>query len=353
MVVDDSLVIRGLITRILKEAAAVDVIASVSDGQKAVDRARRGDVDVVILDIEMPVLDGLGALPQLLALDRDLVVIMASTLTMRNADVSLKALRAGATDYVPKPSTTTGIYSAVEFRTELLSKVIALGGKRLEARGITLAQDIQPVRAQAKFALKPFFGDVPLRALAVGSSTGGPRALEAFFQAVPPTINIPVVITQHMPPTFTRLLAEQLSRDTGWVVQEAVDGDEMLPGRALLAPGDFHMRAVRDGVAVRVKLDQREKENFCRPSVDPMLSSLIPIYGSHIAAVILTGMGQDGLKGAQLLAASGGTVLAQDEDSSVVWGMPGAVAMAGLCSAVMPIADLARLVTDMANGKTP
>ncbi len=206
---------------------------------------------------------------------------------------------------------------------------------------------------QTKFALRPYYGDLPPRVLAIGSSTGGPRALDALLRLIPRTINIPVVITQHMPPTFTGLLADQLGRDTGWAVSEAVDGDEMVPGRALLAPGDFHMRAVRDGVTVRVKLDQREKENFCRPAVDPMLASLIPIYGSHIAVVILTGMGHDGRKGAQLVTASGGTVLAQDETSSVVWGMPGAVATAGLCSAVAPIPDIARAITEMAKGKTP
>jgi len=352
MVVDDSLVIRGLITRILKESSLIDVVASVSDGQKAVDRAKRGDIDVVILDIEMPVLDGISALPRLLENDRDLVVIMASTLTTRNAEVSLKALRAGATDYVPKPTTASEIYSAADFRTDLLSKVTALGGKRLKKRGVVLPADTGRASSSAKVTLRSY-GDIPPRILAIGSSTGGPRALDAFLRRVPSTINIPVVVTQHMPPTFTGLLAEQLNRDSGWPVAEAADGDLVLPGRVLIAPGDFHMRLVRDGMAVRVSMDQREKENFCRPAVDPMLRSLVPIYGAHIAAVILTGMGHDGLKGCQPVVASGGTVLAQDEASSVVWGMPGAVAAAGLCSNVAPIDELARVVVEMTKGRIP
>ena len=322
MVVDDSLVIRGLITRLLKESPIVDVIASVSDGQKAVERVRRGDIDVAILDIEMPVLDGISALPRMLEIDPKLVVIMASTLTTRNADVSLKALRAGAADYVPKPTTASDIYSAADFRAELTAKVIALGTKRLKARGVTITADSHRAPPPVKCALRPYYGDLP-HILAIGSSTGGPRALDAFLRRISPTTNLPVVITQHMPPTFTGLLAEQLGRDTGWPVTEAVDGDAILPGRVLLAPGDLHMRAVRDGMTIRVKLDRREKENFCRPAVDPMLASLIPIYGAHIVTVILTGMGHDGLKGSQLVAANGGTILAQDEASSVVWGMPG------------------------------
>ncbi len=177
--------------------------------------------------------------------------------------------------------------------------------------------------------------------------------MDALLRLLPHSLNLPIVITQDMPPTFTGLLAEQLTRDTGWQVREAVDGDEILPGQVLLAPGDFHMRAQRDGMTVNVKLDQREKENFCRPAVDPMLRSLVPIYDAQVLAVILTGMGYDGLKGCENVAAYGGTVIAQDEASSVVWGMPGAVTTAGLCSAVRPIEELARLIVQMSKGAMP
>ncbi len=337
LVVDDSLVIRGLIARHLKDAPGISVIGSASDGAKAVDVVSRGGVDVVILDIEMPVMDGLTALPKLLAIDPKLVVIMASTLTTRNADISLKALKLGASDYVPKPTTTSEIYGAQDFRRELIEKITSLGRRRIGSGTFvakTARQSTSPPTLRAPATVRP-------QVLAVASSTGGPRALDEFFGSLGHDIGIPVVVTQHMPPTFTALLAEHLGRETGWLVKEAVAGDVLLGGQVLIAPGDRHL--IFDGKAAR--LDEGPRENFCRPAADPMLRSLVSIYGSRVLSVVLTGMGQDGLLGCQSVIAAGGTVLAQDESSSVVWGMPGAVATHGLCARLAPPKELARAAT--------
>jgi two-component system chemotaxis response regulator CheB len=339
LVVDDSLVIRGLIARHLKDAPGITVVGSASDGAKAVDIVGRGGVDVVILDIEMPVMDGIAALPKLLAIDPKLVVIMASTLTTRNADISLKALKLGAADYVPKPTTTSEIYGAADFRRELIEKITLLGRRRI---GTAKTADLAKRDVARAISLRPPASARP-QVLAVASSTGGPRALDEFFGNLGHDIGIPVVVTQHMPPTFTTLLADHLTRETGWLVKEAQDGDVLLGGQVLVAAGDRHL--VLNGKQVR--LDDGARENFCRPAADPMLRSLIAAYGSRVLSVVLTGMGQDGLLGCQAVIAAGGTVLAQDEASSVVWGMPGAVASHGLCSLLAPPAQLARAVTQL------
>ena len=337
LVVDDSLVIRGLIARHLKDAPGITVIGSASDGAKAVDIVARGGVDVVILDIEMPVMDGLTALPKLLAIDPKLVVIMASTLTTRNADISLKALKLGASDYVPKPTTTSEIYGAQDFRREMIDKVTSLGRRRIGSGALAAKTTTHTPAAPTLRAP----GTTRPHVLAVASSTGGPRALDEFFGHLGHDIGIPVVVTQHMPPTFTTLLAEHLGRETGWLVKEATNGDVLLGGQVLIAPGDRHL--VFDGKVAR--LDDGPRESFCRPAADPMLRSLVANYGGRVLSVVLTGMGQDGLLGSQAVIAAGGTVLAQDETSSVVWGMPGAVANHGLCARLAPPKELARAAT--------
>ena len=179
------------------------------------------------------------------------------------------------------------------------------------------------------------------KVIAIGSSTGGPQALFKLLQGLPKTQKLPIVLTQHMPPTFTRILAEHITRSTGWDCLEVTDGTPVVPGRVHLAPGDHHMRVTGDAAAPILRLDQGPPENFCRPSVDPMLRSVIDVWGGNALAVILTGMGHDGQKGCEALVAAGGTVIAQDEPTSVVWGMPGAVARAGLCTAILPLGDIA------------
>jgi two-component system, chemotaxis family, protein-glutamate methylesterase/glutaminase len=347
MVVDDSLIMRGMIARMIgQEPEISEVVALVGNGQLAVDRAQKGDLDVIILDIEMPIMDGITALPKLLAVDPRIVVIMASTLTTRNAEISLKALAAGAKDYIPKPSAVTPGAGAEEFKRELLEKVRVLGHRYRRSGRLASAGGVA-TQAGAKstaVALRPLSPGRP-QALAIGSSTGGPNALLQLLKAIPHPLRVPTFITQHMPPTFTGMLADNITRDTGHICAEARHGEAVLPGRIFLAPGDYHMTASRSGQQLVVQLNQDAKENFCRPAVDPMLRSLTEAYGRNLLIIMLTGMGQDGLKGSESAVKAGGNVLAQDEASSVVWGMPGAVARAGLCCAVMPVQQLAGQVT--------
>lgn len=354
MVVDDSLVLRGVITKMINEDPTVaTVVASAANGKIAVERAQKKDIDVVILDIEMPVMDGITALPLLLASDPKIVVIMASTLTTRNAEISFKAMAAGAKDYVPKPSSVTPGSGAEEFKRELLEKVKALGRKFRRsgllsfssAPGAT-AGAVAAVPKATAISLRKAVNVVP-QVLAIGSSTGGPHALQHLFKLIPAPLKIPTFITQHMPPTFTGLLAQTLDRETGHRCVEAKDGEVAQAGKVYIAPGDFHMTLVRKGTDVAIKLNQAEKENFCRPAVDPMLRSIAEVYQRNVLVGILTGMGQDGLKGCEVIIKAGGNVAAQDEATSIVWGMPGAVAKAGLCFSVSPITQLAQDLSRM------
>ena len=348
MVVDDSAIIRGLITRMLEANPAITVAASCANGQAAIHELARTEVDLVVLDIEMPVMDGLTALPELLKLKPGLPVVIASTLSQRNAEISLKALSLGAADYVPKPS-GTGLGGSEDFRRELVEKVLALGNRpRRHAPAATAAVEA-PVMATAH-ASRPFAlrqpGAAKPHILAIGSSTGGPPALNTFLALLRPSLRAPIVITQHMPPTFTTILAQQIAKTSGRPCHEAVDGETILPGSIYVAPGSYHMIFERRGATCVARLNQEPPENFCRPAVDPMLRSLVRVFGANVLTVILTGMGADGKKGSQEVVAAGGTVVAQDEASSVVWGMPGAVATAGLCAAVLPLPKLATYVMD-------
>lgn len=353
MVVDDSAVIRGLVSRALESDPELRVVASVGDGQMAINALQRQSIDVIVLDIEMPVMDGLQALPKLIAVDPAVKVIMASTLTARGADISIRALQAGAADYVPKPSSTRELSGADTFKRELTSKVKALGAaarragsrNRLGDRGRppVPAAGVLPTRIRplpAAIVLR----DMPLQArpdiIAIGSSTGGPQALFEVLSHFRGGVSQPILITQHMPATFTTILAEHITRQCGCTCAEGKDGEPVVGGRAYLAPGDYHMTlATRNGTTV-IALNKDPPENFCRPSVDPMVRSIVKIYGRRILAAILTGMGQDGLRGCEQVAAAGGIVIAQDEASSVVWGMPGAVATAGICNAVLPLSEV-------------
>lgn len=347
MVVDDSLILRGLISRMVNEdPAAASVVASAANGQIAVERAKQGDIDVVILDIEMPVMDGLTALPLLLAIDPKLVIIMASTLTTRNAEISFKAMAAGAKDYLPKPSAVTPGAGSADFKRELLEKIRVLGARYRRPSARALAPTMAPAMPATRLVLRPVALSKPL-ALAIGASTGGPNALQQFLKSIPAPLKVPIFITQHMPPTFTALLADNLSRETGHQCAEARDGEPVLPGRVYIAPGDHHMTIVREGAVTVVRLNQDAKEGFCRPAVDPMLRSLTATYQRQLLVVMLTGMGQDGLLGSEGCVKGGANLIAQDEESSVVWGMPGAVARAGICCGVLPLGSLGPRVLEL------
>lgn len=347
MIVDDSAVIRGLLTRALESDPQISIAASVQNGQIAISTLERQKVDVVVLDIEMPVMDGMTALPLIIKTQPGVRVIMASTLTLKNAEISMQALQAGAADYIPKPTSTGEISTAGDFKRELTEKVKALG---LAARGGTQAPVpvqatdsgtvvAKPVSASKPIQLRPMPTMVP-EIIAIGSSTGGPQALFEVMKNLSGKVTQPILITQHMPATFTKLLAEHISRVSGMICNEATDGEAIVGGQAYVAPGGYHMLLESDGVKKVIRLTQDPPENFCRPSVDPMLRSLSKIYGPKLLVIILTGMGSDGQRGSEVVTAAGGAVVAQDEATSVVWGMPGAVASDGLCSAVLPLKDI-------------
>ena len=344
MIVDDALVIRGMLSRILQESPDFSVVASAGDGARALSMLKRTDVDVVVLDIEMPVMDGIEALPKIVAEYPHIQVVMASTLTKRNAEISLKALELGAADYVAKPSSSGELRSADDFKRELVDKVRSLGrvAKRRVGRPKAAAPTAAsssltaaPVARPKEFTLRPMKAFKP-DALAIGSSTGGPQALLKVLKDLGP-VDQPIFITQHMPPTFTTILAEHLSRATGRPCLEGVEGMAVEPRKIYLAPGDRHMLIKSSGARATIQLSDGPQENFCRPAVDPMLRSLSAVYGPRLLITILTGMGSDGAKGSKICVDAGAQVLAQDEASSVVWGMPGAVAMAGVCGAVIPL----------------
>jgi two-component system chemotaxis response regulator CheB len=353
MIVDDSAVIRGLFTRVLESSSDIRVVASVGDGALAL-RAleRQRDVDVVLLDIEMPNMDGLTALPKLIKAKPGLVVIMASSLTERNADISLRALRMGATDYVTKPSSREALREAEDFKRDLVAKVRALGRQAADRATSPRA----PISSGARVAAKPKDSEIVLRqgssvrpqVLAIGSSTGGPQALAEVLVTITKNIKLPILITQHMPPTFTSILAAHIGQSTGWPTAEAKDGDIVQNGHIYVAPGGFHMLVESKGTSKVIRLSDDPPENFCRPAVDPMLRSISKAYGPSVLVMILTGMGYDGRAGSQEIVRGGGTVIAQDKDTSVVWGMPGAVATSGLCSAVLPLRELGSHVSKLA-----
>ena len=334
MICDDSTVIRGAIARMLEADPGVKVVAKVANGQLAVDELKRTRADVVVLDIEMPVMDGMTALPLLLRVDPGIRVIMASTLTTRGADIAMRAMRLGAADYVPKPS-SIGTVGDDRFQRELLEKVKGLA--RLRQR---------IVRPAPVVTLRPA-PLLPARLLAVGSSTGGPQALFALVQGLGRQIGVPVVLTQHMPATFTPILAEHLNRLGGLPCAEAKDGEVLANGRIYLAPGDKHLTLEGRPGALRARLTNDPPENFCRPSVDPMLRSACTTCDGRVLIEMLTGMGHDGLAGTKQIVGAGGCAIAQDEATSVVWGMPGAIAQAGLCHAVLPLQGIAPKLRDM------
>ena len=365
MVVDDSVVIRGLISRWIGAEQDMEVVASLRTGLEAVNQIERIKPDVAVLDIEMPELDGISALPKLLAKKRDLIVIMASTLTRRNAEISFKALSLGASDYIPKPETTREPQAAETFHHDLIQKIRTFGAKVRRAplaappaRTFTVQQptlapaqepahraapppipSAMPTQANAK--TRPFSPHAP-RVLLIGSSTGGPQALMSVVTELGSVIDrYPVLITQHMPPTFTTILAEHLARSSKRPAHEAVDGEVVKAGTIYLAPGGRHMRVVRHGADAVIALDDGPPVNFCKPAVDPLFQSATEVWQTGTFAAILTGMGSDGMRGGKDIVAAGGSVIAQDEATSVVWGMPGAAATAGICSAILPLNQIA------------
>ena len=354
MVVDDSAVVRGLVSRWVNEDPDMEVVGRSSNGLLALRDIVKCSPDIVILDIEMPEMDGMTALPELLKLQPGVKIIMVSTLTRKNAEISLKALSLGATDYIPKPESNRGITTSSDFRSEILSKIKALVQKKVRRRPAatqsTPTAGARPVSTGARPALRSFSSVAP-KILAIGSSTGGPQALNKVIEDAAPAIaNIPVVITQHMPPTFTAILAEHLAVASGRPAKEGEDGEIIVPGTIYVAPGGFHMTVDnKDGASI-LRVKDGPMVNFCKPSVDPLFESVAKIYGPAILAIVLTGMGHDGASGATQIADAGGSVIAQDEATSVVWGMPAAAVEAGACAAILPLDEIGRKTSSILQG---
>jgi two-component system chemotaxis response regulator CheB len=333
LVVDDSVVVRRTLGRVLEADPEIEFVGSADGARQALPRIQELQPDFVILDVEMPEVSGLEAIPLIRHAAPDARIIMYSGLTARGASITLDALALGAADYVAKPSGVTGsVQAEARIRTELLGKIKGLWRRDAVAPrrpyGTTVPMTHAPASARAEI-------------VAIGASTGGPNALVEVLGRLRPTFSAPILIVQHMPPVFTRLLAERIAQRTGRSCVEARDGDEVAPHRVYLAPGDHHMVVARSGSRVVVRLNHEQAENYCRPSVDVLLRSLAPIYGARALAVILTGMGQDGSRGCRDIVVAGGQVLAQDKGSSVVWGMPGQVISTGLADEVVPLSDMA------------
>lgn len=338
LVVDDSVVIRKILTDTLAEDREIRVVGSASDGHIALPKIAQLKPDLVTLDVEMPVMNGLQTLAEIRKLYPRLPVIMFSTLTERGASATLDALALGASDYATKPSNTGNMSVAIEsIRHELIPKIKALCAASVRKPVLVPA---------ARPAPRPRALTHPrIEIVAIGTSTGGPNALAEVFPGFPRDFPVPIVAVQHMPPLFTRLLAERLASKSAIPVEEGTEGTDLSPGRAWIAPGNFHMVVKRMGVRRRLELNQGPPENSCRPAVDALFRSVAAAYGPSALGVVMTGMGADGVIGSRAIRDAGGEVIIQDESSSVVWGMPGLVHAAGQEDGIYPLQQLAPEIT--------
>lgn len=343
LVVDDSSVVRRTLKTVLSSDPGIEVLTPAIDGKEGLEFAARDKPDLVILDVDMPRMNGLEVLAELKQRNPEMPVIMFSSLVQKGSVITLDAISLGADEYYCKPS-TTGAEETIELlKRELLPRVHSCVRKNMSTSGfwkVSLPPRNGPKPAPEKKVLPGVF--------AIGVSAGGPEALKNLFSILPP-IPVPGLIVQHMPPEFTKSLAEFLGSQTRHPVVEAKHGDQLVPGKFLLAPGNFHM-VVEKGTPNFVSLNQGPEENFCRPAVDPMLRSVAKIYGAASLVVILTGMGQDGLSGCKEISKLGGRIFVQDQASSVVWGMPGIVYREGLAEEALPLDALASTITAVLSG---
>ncbi len=335
LVVDDSVVIRSMLRQALASERDIEVVGVAANGRIALDMLDQVSPELITLDIEMPELNGLQTLAAIRRTRPRLPVVMFSTLTERGAVATLESFSLGATDYVTKPSNTRPGGQGLEaIREQLVPKIRALC--RREPLKVASLPPLLAASSQRHTA--------PFTAVAIGTSTGGPNALSAVLPAFPRDFPLPVFVVQHMPPTFTRFLAERLAKESSLPVREATDGQTVQPGQVLIAPGDFHLTVERQALGERVRLSQLPPENSCRPAVDVLFRSVARVYGAGTLAVVMTGMGQDGLRGCEAIHAVGGNVVVQDEATSVVWGMPGYVAQAGLADRILPLREIGQEV---------
>lgn len=343
LVVDDSVVIRRIVSDIIAGDPELEVAGVAANGRIALDRIPQVNPDVVTLDVEMPELDGLQTLKELRKTYKKLPVIMFSTLTERGGTATIEALSLGASDYVTKPANVGKVGEGItRVRDELIPRIKALCGRAVA----TVARPSTPPRPRPIIDRPSARSNAErVEIVAIGTSTGGPNALADLLPGIAADFPVPVVIVQHMPPVFTRLLAERLAAKIPLEVTEGSVGEELRAGKILIAPGDYHMGLEKTAKGARIKLNQEPPENSCRPAVDVLFRSVVQVYGASTLGVVLTGMGQDGLRGCEEIREAGGQVLAQDEATSVVWGMPGFVARAGLAEKVLPLNQIAGEIT--------
>lgn len=333
LLVDDAVVVRKAMSDAIARDPDLQVVATAVNGRVALAKFGTVKPDIVLLDIEMPEMDGLETVRELRKVDRRVPIVMFSTLTERGASITLEALALGATDYVAKPSNVNGAATFETVTSELIPKIRVLC--HLPGLRENLVPEWKPP-GSPKLVPQPRILS-PVQIVVIGVSTGGPDALAQLLPTLPADLPIPILIAQHMPPIFTSMLANRLSLKSRLTVRECVPGDPLVPGYAFIAPGDFHMVVQQDGPIPCIGTHQEAKENFCRPSVDVLFRSVAGVFGARTLAIILTGMGQDGLKGCEVLRGLGARVYVQDENTSVVWGMPGFVAKAGLADKVLPL----------------
>lgn len=384
LIADDSSVTRRIVTEALNLESDMEIVGAAQDGEEAIAYFKAQKPDVILLDIDMPTVNGIEALKTIRGINDSIPVVMFSTLTVRGGEATLDALAAGATDYVAKPSGAGHVDKALAFLKQEVIPKIRLWGNRYKARaeklGSSAAPPSPPVpsgppapvrrelpqtpRGSAAFTVNttrhspimtpnnaaPRRRSGPVSILAIGSSTGGPNALADLMSLLPQDLGIPVVIVQHMPPVFTQLLAERLDRSCRLTVKEGFDGAVLRANEAWVAPGDYHMLVAREGTSTVLRTNKNAAENSCRPAVDVLFRSVADVYGGNALAVVLTGMGRDGTVGCQALSKHGAGILVQDEASSVVWGMPRSVAEAGLAEAVLNIKDLAAAISTRVRG---
>lgn len=337
LIVDDSVVIRKILTDTLSGDAAIEVVSSAQNGKLALAKIPQCQPDVVTLDVEMPVMNGLEALAEIRKLHPKLPVIMFSTLTEAGAAATLDALALGASDYATKPSNTGSPSAAIEgIRSELVPKIKALCP-------VAPSKIIRPPAVRLPPRPRPRTGRIEI--VAIGTSTGGPNALAEVFPTIPKDFPVPIVTVQHMPPIFTRLLADRLAGHSQIAVEEGHDGGNLAPGKAWIAPGNYHMTVKRSALRPHIELNQDPHEHSCRPAVDVLFRSVAEAYGPVALAVVMTGMGSDGVLGSQRIREAGGEVIIQDESSSVVWGMPGLTYAAGLADGVYPLNSIGAEIT--------
>lgn len=388
LVVDDTAVIRRLVSEVLEQQPDIEVVGTASNGRHALQQIPLLNPDVVTLDVEMPIMDGLATLAELRQRWAYLPVIMFSTLTARGASATLDALTLGANDYVTKPSATRDREAALTAVRESLVPLIHLWGKRrrpdadhgsprpvailpaapVKPAPLPTRRPAAPAPATAPAAQvvdlttsnarhNPSFRAVPQDkrpplAVVIGVSTGGPQALARLIPTLPRTLSVPVLVVQHMPPVFTKLLAERLDASSVVPVHESADGMPIENGHVYIAAGGSHLQVAMTRGVLSLRHDDGPLENSCRPAVDVTLRSAAAVWGSRALTVILTGMGHDGLAGARGLHAAGGSVFVQDEETSVVWGMPGAIAREGLADRTLPLDDIAAAIVGTTDRST-